>query len=283
MRIDAHQHFWHYNETDYDWIDDNQSYLKQDFLPAHLQPFLHENGLAGTIAVQARQSLPETDYLIQLASANFFIKGVVGWVDLRAANLLATLSKYKGELVGVRHIIHDEPETDFMLQDDFCRGIGMLQDFDYTYDLLIRPEHIDNCLKLIDRFPDQQFVIDHIAKPGIASGELEPWKSGIVKLAERRNVYCKLSGMVTEAAYLSWNEEEVPLNDFLPYLDVLLDSFGAGRLMYGSDWPVCTLAATYGEVYDIVNEYIFKLSPGEQADIMGETATRFYRLQDVVS
>jgi L-fuconolactonase len=183
-------------------------------------------------------------------------------------------------LTGVRHVIHDEPEIDFMLQADFCRGIGMLDDFGYTYDLLIRPEHINNSLKLIDRFPEQRFVIDHIAKPNIATAEIEPWKSAMIKLAERENVYCKLSGLVTEAAYLTWSEEEVPLNDFAPYLDIVLDSFGAARLMFGSDWPVCTLAATYDEVYDIVNEYIFKLSPDEQADIMGETATRFYQLKD---
>lgn len=280
MRIDAHQHFWQYNETDYDWIGDNQRFLRQDYLPAHLQPYLHVNGLAGTIAVQARQSIQETEYLVQLAEANNFVKGVVGWVDLRAGNLLATLSKYQGKLVGVRHVIHDEPEIDFMLQADFCRGIGMLQDFSYTYDLLIRPEHINNSLELIDRFPEQRFVIDHIAKPNIATAEIEPWKSGMTKLAERENVYCKLSGLVTEAAYLTWSEEEVPLNEFAPYLDIVLDSFGATRLMFGSDWPVCTLAATYDEVYDIVNEYIFKLSPDEQADIMGETATRFYQLKD---
>jgi L-fuconolactonase len=279
MRIDAHQQFWLYNETDYGWIGDSQRFLRQDFLPAHLQPYLHENGLAGTIAVQARQSIQETEYLIQIAKSNDFVKGVVGWVDLKAANLLATLSKYQAELAGVRHVIHDEPDIDFMLQDDFSRGIGMLQDFNYTYDLLIRPELINNSLKLIDRFPDQQFVIDHMAKPNIASGEIESWKSGMIKVAERENVYCKLSGLVTEAAYQTWNEEEVPLNDFEPYLDIVMDSFGAARLMFGSDWPVCTLAATYDEVYDIVNEYIFKLSPDEQTDIMGETATRFYQLE----
>jgi len=280
MRIDAHQHFWHYNETDYDWIRNNQRFLRQDYLPGHLQPYLHENGLAGTIAVQARQSIQETEYLLQLAKTNDFIKGIVGWVDLTAGNLLAALSKYQSQLAGVRHVIHDEPEIDFMLQADFCRGIGMLDDFGYTYDLLIRPEQFNSSLKLIDRFPNQQFVIDHIAKPDIASGEIEPWKSGMIKLAERENVYCKLSGMVTEANYLTWSEEEVPLNDFAPYIDVTLDSFGAERLMFGSDWPVCTLAATYDEVYDIVNEYIFKLSPDEQANIMGETATRFYQLND---
>ncbi len=280
MRIDAHQHFWHYNETDYDWIRNNQRFLRQDYLPAHLQPYLHENGLAGTIAVQARQSIQETEYLLQLAKTNDFIKGIVGWVDLTAGDLSAALSKYQSQLTGVRHVIHDEPEIDFMLQADFCRGIGMLDDFGYTYDLLIRPEQFNSSLKLIDRFPNQQFVIDHIAKPDIASGEIEPWKSGMIKLAERENVYCKLSGMVTEANYLTWSEEEVPLNDFAPYIDVTLDSFGAERLMFGSDWPVCTLAATYDEVYDIVNEYIFKLSPDEQANIMGETATRFYQLNN---
>lgn len=278
MRIDAHQHFWHYNATDYNWIDDNQNFLRQDYLPAHFLPFLHENGLAGSIAVQARQSIAETEYLIQTAKENDFIKGIVGWVDLRANNLLATLSKYQGALVGVQHVIFDEPEIDFMLRDDFSRGIGMLQDFNYTYDLLIRPDQLNNSLALIDRFPNQLFIIDHIAKPPIATGELEPWKSGMIKLAERENVYCKLSGMVTEAAYLTWGEEEVPLDDFVPYIEVVLNCFGAERLMFGSDWPVCTLAATYDEVYDIVNEYIAKLSPDERADIMGETATRCYQL-----
>ena len=279
MRIDAHQHFWHFNESEYDWNADDQKILRQDYLPGHLEYYLRDNGLEGTIAVQARQSLIENDYLIQLAQSNSFVKGIVGWLDLQSDELSVNLEKYQGKLCGLRHIIHDETEVDFMLQDEFVRGIGKLNSSGFTYDLLVRPEHLGNCIALIDRFPDQQFVIDHLAKPSIATGTMSPWQEDITRLAERQNVYCKLSGMVTEADYSAWGEEELPLNDFLPYMDVVLEAFSADRLMYGSDWPVCTLACTYDEVYDIVSEYIIKLSNDEQAQIMGETATNFYGLQ----
>ena len=278
MRIDAHQHFWQYNDQEYDWITADQKILRQDYSPKHLEYWLRDNGLAGSIAVQARQSTAENDYLIELAETNSFIKGIVGWMDLQSDNLLATLTKYQGKLCGVRHVIHDEADINFMLQEKFLRGIGMLNDFGYTYDLLVRPEHLPNCITLADRFPDQKFVIDHLAKPSIADATLDPWQEDITRLAERKNVYCKLSGMVTEAKFSAWGEEEVPLEEFTPYMDVVLGAFSAERLMFGSDWPVCTLASTFDEAYDIVNEYIVSLSSEEQALIMGETATGFYGL-----
>jgi L-fuconolactonase len=278
MRIDAHQHFWHFNEQEYGWNAQTEYILRQDYLPAHLEYWLRDNGLAGSVAVQVRQTVAENDYLIGLAKDNDIIKGIVGWLDLTSDNLLEYLDRYQGKLCGLRHIIHDESSVDFMLKDDFLRGIGMLSKFNYTYDLLVRPEHLGNCLTLVDQFPDQKFVIDHIAKPSIGSAEISPWKEDISKLAERKNVFCKLSGMVTEANYNAWGEEELPLDDFIPYMDIVLEAFSASRLMYGSDWPVCTLASTYDEVYDIVNEYIARLSREEQTQIMGETATAFYNL-----
>ncbi len=278
MRLDAHQHFWSWSDDEYAWITDDQKILRQDYLPQHLEPLLRENGIEGTIAVQARQSLTETDYLVALSDTTGFIKGVVGWVDLLSEDLSPILDRYGNRLVGVRHLIHDEPDPAFMMNDRFRRGIGMLAGYDLTYDLLIRPEHLENSLRLVDEFPDQAFVIDHIGKPDIAGGEKAFWQRGIRKLAERDHVYCKLSGMVTEAAYHHWNDEEIPLAEFIPFMDTVLEHFGAERVMFGSDWPVCTLAASYDEVIDIVSEWILTLSSSEQRQIMGETATRFYHL-----
>ena len=278
MRIDAHQHFWHFNESEYHWDADQQRILRQDYLPGHLEYYLRDNGLEGTVAIQVRQLVEENDYLIQLAETNRFIKGVVGWLDLCSDELSVDLERYQGKLCGLRHIIDDEADVDFMLQEKFIRGIGKLNNYGYTYDLLVRPEHLGNCIALVEQFPNQQFVIDHLAKPSITTGTMSPWQEDINSLAERQNVYCKLSGMVTEADFTAWGEEELPLNEFLPYMDVVLEAFSADRLMYGSDWPVCTLASTYDEVYDIVNEYIIKLSVDEQARIMGDTATNFYDL-----
>jgi L-fuconolactonase len=235
-------------------------------------------GFDGCIAVQARQSLEETRWLLELAEGNSFIRGVVGWVDLcskdlGSAELRGQLERFAAHprLVGVRHVVHDEPDDAFMLREDFRRGVGLLKEFDLTYDLLLHPRHLPVAVRLVEEFPEQPFVLDHIAKPFIARGEISPWREDFHALAKLPNVMCKLSGMVTEAKWRAWQRE-----DFSPYLDVALEAFGADRLMIGSDWPVCTLAAEYAAAMQIVMEYVGQLSGDEQAAILGKNCARFY-------
>ncbi len=276
LRLDSHQHFWQYNETDYGWMGNN--ILRQNYLPAHLKPYLRDNGFHGSIAVQARQTDRETDFLLQLQSENSFIKGVVGWTDLKAENLQATLSRYEGKVSGFRHHLESEPDSNYMLGASFKRGIRMLGDFNFTFDLLVRPHHLQNCTQLADEFPGQRFVIDHLAKPDYSEAGFETWASDIRSLAERENVFCKISGMVTERPPQDLEDDELAIDDYLPCLDLALEQFTPQRLMFGSDWPKASQAATFDEVYDITNLYIGKLSSHEQELVMGESAARFYNL-----
>jgi L-fuconolactonase len=275
MRIDAHQHFWQYDAGQFVWMTDALAALRQDFLPAQLAPLLESSGVAGTVAVQARQSLEETDWLLALADRYAFIRGVVGWVDLCAADVAEQLERCARhpKLRGVRHLVHDEPDVEFMLGTAFRRGIRSLARHGLTYDLLLRPMHLPIALKLAREFPDQPMVVDHLAKPLIAQRRISPWREDIKELASCENVYCKLSGMVTEAEWRCWRPE-----DFTPYLDVVLEAFGPRRLMIGSDWPVCTLSADYGSVLSIVTQYALQLSPAEQSEIEGGSCARFYSL-----
>ena len=226
--------------------------------------------------MQARQTLEETQWLLELADRYPFIKGVVGWVDLRAPELPEQLERFCAHprLRGVRHVVQDEPDDEFMLREDFVRGIGTLADFGLTYDILIFPRHLPVACELVERFPDQSFVLDHIAKPLIREGKVAPWDAGIRRLAPYPNVWCKVSGMVTEADWHRWQP-----TDFRPYLDVVFEAFGPRRIMVGSDWPVCTLAGSYADVIALVSDYIQQLSVAEQADVWGQTATRFYELE----
>jgi L-fuconolactonase len=276
MRIDAHQHFWKYSRAAYDWISDEMTVLKRDFLPENLKPLLAANGFDGSIAVQACHTMEETLWLLELAEKTDFIKGVVGWVDLCSPNLPAQLDSVANHprLVGVRHVVQAEPDDEFMLRNDFQRGIARLAGYGLTYDLLLYPRHLPVAAKFVQRFPQQRFVLDHIAKPGIADGLRDPWAQGIRELAQYENVCCKLSGMVTEARWKQWKPE-----DFQPYLDVVFEAFGPQRLMIGSDWPVCTLSATYAETMAIVNEYILQLDSDQQEQILGGNCVSFYGLQ----
>ena len=232
--IDAHQHFWHYDLVQHSWINDEMSVIRKDFLPADLKPVLEENGVAGCVAVQADQTEAETNFLLKLSDENDFIKGVVGWVDLRSDNLQQRLEHYAQfkNIKGFRHILQGE-EPAFMLQASFLKGIGLLQRFNFTYDVLVFPKHLKAALQLVKQFPDQPFVIDHIAKPYIKGGIIDGWKEDIAAIAQYPNVHCKISGMVTEADMRNWKQA-----DFTPYLDVITNSFGIDRIMYGSDWPV---------------------------------------------
>lgn len=276
MRIDAHQHFWSYNKEEYGWIGDHMDLLKRDFLPPDLLPELVNSGFDGSVAVQARQSIEETRWLLQLSEKFDFIKGVVGWADLRSEdNLRRQLDEFckSRKLVGVRHVVHDEPEDNFMLRDEFLKGISILKDYNLTYDLLLFPKHLPVAQVVVEMFPDQKFVIDHISKPLIRSHILDPWQEDIKAIAEFRNVYCKLSGMVTEADWQKWNQE-----DFRPYLDVVSNAFGTDRIMAGSDWPVCLLGGSYHDVTGIVKDYIRKFPEEIHEEILGLNCADFYGL-----
>ena len=273
MRIDAHQHFWRYTDS-MTWITPAMSAISKDFLPAHLEPLLVQHNIDGCVAVQADQTIAETEFLLQLAEENSFIRGVVGWVDLRAANLAAQLSDYRKypKLKGFRHVLQNE-SPEFMLAPDFINGLSALQPFGFTYDMLVYPEHLPSVLQLLKQFPEQAFVIDHLAKPSIKDGRIDNWETNIRAIAAHENVYCKVSGMVTEGDWQEWKTE-----DFIPFLDIVTESFGTGRLMYGSDWPVCLVAASYGEVMGIVRKYFSGFSETEQAAVFGNNANRFYYL-----
>lgn len=277
MRLDAHQHFWNYSAEQYAWIDDAMAPLKRNFLPADLKPLLAAEGFDGSIAVQARQDLEETLWLLQLAAENEFIKGVVGWVDLCSPDVGADLDRLARhpKFVGARHILQAEPDQQFMLRVDFKRGIRMLHDHGLTYDLLLYPRHLPVAVKLVEQFPEQRFVLDHIAKPLIADGLIEPWDRDIRELAKFENVWCKVSGMVTEASWKEWEPA-----DFRPYLDVVFEAFGPRRLMIGSDWPVCTLAADYAATMGIVREYVGQVDAVEQEGILGENCEDFYGVKE---
>lgn len=275
MRIDAHQHFWHYSIEEYGWIGPEMEVLKLDRLPGDLVPLLEAAGLDGSVAVQARQSLEETRWLLDLADRHAWIKGVVGWVDLRSSSLHGQLERLTARpgLRGVRHVVQNEPDDEFVLRADFVAGVAMLAEFGLTYDLLVFPRQLPAVVELVRRFSDQPFVLDHIAKPPIGAGDLEPWATEVRRLAALPNVACKVSGLVTEADWHGWQP-----SDFGPYLDVVFRAFGPSRIMYGSDWPVCTLAGTYADQAGVIADYVQRLSPTEQAAVWGETAARFYGL-----
>jgi L-fuconolactonase len=275
MNIDSHQHFWKYHPVKDAWITDDMKVIQQNFLPADLFPLLQENNIEGCVAVQADQSEAETNFLLQLAEENDFVKGVVGWVDLRAANVeerLEHFSKYK-KLRGFRHIVQAEPQDDFLLREDFCRGIEKLAKYNFTYDILIFPKQLKYAAEFIKRFPKQAFVIDHLAKPDFKKNEFSEWEEGIRAVAAYPNVCCKVSGMITEADGKNWKE-----NDFLYCLNVVTDAFGINRLMFGSDWPVCLLASSYREVCNIVRRYYSKFTIDEQNKFWGQNAIEFYHL-----
>lgn len=275
IRIDSHQHFWKYHPVKDRWINEDMKVLQRDFLPSQLQPLLQQSNINGCIAVQADQSDEETQFLVSLTQENSFIKGVVGWVNLQADNIEEQLLQYQQSPIikGFRHILQGETQRDLMLQSAFKRGISDLQKYKYTYDILIYPDQLPYASQLAAEFPQQKFVIDHLAKPRIKEREMEPWKTNIQAIARHPNVYCKLSGLVTEADWKSWKTD-----DFTPYLDAVVNAFGTHRIMYGSDWPVCLLAASYAEVLDIVEDYFSHFSITEKEAIFGANAARFYNL-----
>ena len=276
MRIDSHQHFWKYNALRHSWITEEMSDLKRDFLPENLEEERKANGIEASIAVQADQSEDETLFLLQLAARNSSIAGVVGWMDLcspQAAKRIKFFSKFD-KLRGFRHFAQDEADDRFLVRDDFVRGIACLRPFGFTYDILIYPRQLPAALGLVARFPEQPFVIDHLAKPEIKARNRSGWAALMQKMAAHPNVYCKLSGMVTESDWRHWKKE-----DFRPSLDVVFGAFGPARLMFGSDWPVCLLAASYRQVLEIVEDYVRDCAADVKGKIFGGNAAQFYRLK----
>ena len=276
MNIDSHQHFWRYDSRRDTWITDEMSVLKRDFLPEDLISHLRANDVQGSIAVQADQSEAETMFLLDLAAQFDEIKGVVGWVDLRAPGLTERLEYFSRfqKLCGFRHIVQSEANDRFLLREDFLEGIRQLQQFSFTYDILIYPHQLSAAIELVARFPQQRFVLDHLAKPVIRSGVLSPWAQQIRALAANPNVHCKLSGLITEGDWGSWRDA-----DFRPYLDVAFAVFGPDRLMFGSDWPVCLLAGSYREVKELIAAYVSDLRNEEREKIFGLNAAKCYGLK----
>lgn len=276
MIIDSHQHFWTYDPRKHSWIDESMSVIRRDFLPGDLKKVYDENGIDGCVAVQVDQTLAETDFLLELSHQNEFIKGIVGWVDLRSANIDEVLEKYNQytKVKGFRHIVQGEADHNFLLRPNFLRGISYLEKYSYTYDILVFPHQLGAALEFVEQFPHQKFVIDHMAKPYIKDGFYAGWATLMKEMAKHSNVYCKLSGMITEADYKKWSSQQI-----VPYMEVVLNAFGSERLLFGSDWPVCLVAGKYSQVKHLVTDYIATLSSNEQQAIMGDNAILFYNLK----
>jgi L-fuconolactonase len=274
--IDSHQHFWKYDAAEYGWIDERMSILQRDFLPADLELPLKAAGFDACVAVQARQTLGETAWLLELADRSPFVVGVVGWVDLCSPDARAQLERFAKhpKLVGVRHIVQGEPDDRFLLRADFGRGIALLEQFGLAYDILIYPRHLAVAAEFVKRFPRQRFVLDHLAKPEIARGEIRGWARDVRALAAGPNVHAKLSGLVTEADWQRWTPDQIR-----PYLDVAFECFGPRRLMIGSDWPVCTLAGDYGRAMAVVTEYLKNRPAAEREAVLGGNARQIWNLE----
>ena len=274
-RIDAHHHFWRYDPAEYGWIGENMRLIQRNFFPLDLKKEIDTSGINGAISVQARQNLEETRWLVQHAEHHDFIKGVVGWVPLSHPDLERLLPTVAGHpnLRGVRHVLQDEPDGNYMLRDDFNRGIRSLKPYHLTYDILIFERHLPQTIRFVDCHPDQVFVLDHMGKPRAKDNMLSPWRENIMELAKRPHIYCKISGLVTEADWTRWTAETLR-----PYFDSVLEAFGPQRLMFGSDWPVCLVATTYEGWVQTVSTWIAELSQKEQSRIWSGTAVEAYRL-----
>jgi L-fuconolactonase len=273
--IDAHHHLWKYSQEQYPWMLAGMQSIRRDFLIPELCSVTREAGVTGTVAVQARQTIEETEWLLGLARDHELVRGVVGWVPLIDADVAKYLESLcaNRNLKGIRHVLHDESDDFYMLRDDFNRGISLLNDFALRYDILICERHLPQTIQFVDRHPNQLFIVDHIAKPRIKDRVRSPWEAEMAELARRDNVYCKLSGMVTEADWKRWTE-----SDLRPYFDTVLAAFGPKRLMFGSDWPVIQVACSYKRWADTVRSWIAELSPAEQLSVMSGTAKMAYSL-----
>jgi L-fuconolactonase len=275
LKIDAHQHFWTYDPVRDNWIGEDMAILQDDFMPEHLQPILEHYGFQGSVVVQSGQSAIENNFQLKNAEQYPFIKGIVGWVDFESTDLSEQLAFYKDypKLKGFRHILQGEKDRAIMLSPAYKSGITKLESFGYTYDLLVLPDQLGYAIDLVKMFPNQRFVLDHIGKPDIKNQDIKDWAEQIKTLGSLENVYCKVSGMVTEANVRNWK-----VQDFTPFLEVVFEAFGCKRLMFGSDWPVCRVAGTYGQVISLLEQYISTCSSSEQEMFWGGTAIEFYNL-----
>lgn len=273
--VDSHHHFWKYNAEEYGWLDDSMAALRRDFLPPDLAATLSAAGVDRAITVQVRQTVEETEWMLGVAEQHDYIAGVVGWVPLCDPGVASVLDKFVGrpKLRGIRHIVQGEPDDRFLLGDDFNRGIRALQPYELVYDILIYERHLPAAIEFVDRHPDQQFVLDHIAKPRVRDGEIGEWRENLRELARRENVACKLSGVATEADFHKWTEAQLR-----PYIDAALEVFGPQRIMFGSDWPVCLAAIPYADWFAMVNRAIGGFSESERERVLGGTATEVYAL-----
>jgi L-fuconolactonase len=273
--IDAHHHLWRYTPAEYGWLDENMATLQRDFLPADLRAAMATAGVAGTIAVQARQTLEETRWLLDLADDCEAIRGVVGWAPIAGEDFPGCMEEFDGreKLKGLRHVIQGEKDEHYILREDFNSGIRTIAGSGLVYEILIYERHLADTIYFVDEHPDQPFVLDHVAKPLIAGGVLEPWAERMMELGQRENVWCKLSGMVTEAKWDAWTPETLK-----PYLDVAVQAFGPQRLMAGSDWPVCLVASGYKQWFDVLRTYFAPFSEAERARVFGGTAVEVYGL-----
>lgn len=276
MKIDSHQHFWVYDQEEYDWIADDQLVLQRNFLPHDLEAVFKENGIDRSIAVQARQSKTETDWLLNLAENNPLIVGVVGWIDLKANDIEQQLALYSNKplLKGFRHVLQGESDPNYMLDQCFINGLQSLEQLGFSYDLLIFAKQLPQTIALVEQLPNLSLVVDHIAKPDIKNKrDFSEWAEGMKQLAQFDNVYCKVSGMVTEADLTHWKTE-----DFIPFLDTVFNAFGPNRIMFGSDWPVCLLGGSYSKIKAIVYDYVFEKYPLYLTKVFGENAASFYNV-----
>jgi len=275
LKIDAHHHLWKFDGKEYGWIDESMTVLRRDFFPSDLHKEMLDAGISASIAVQARQTVEETRWLLEMAEKNDFIRGVVGWVPLADPKVGGILDQFapQRKLRGVRHVLQDEPDPNYMLRDDFNRGIRELAHHDLTYDILIFERHLPQTIRFVDQHPDQRFVIDHLAKPRVKSQAISPWREQMNQLAQRPNVYCKISGLATESEHKHWTEEQL-----WPYIETVLSAFGAKRVMFGSDWPVCLLAVSYLDWVNIATRAIAPLSATEQESFWAQTSIQAYKL-----
>jgi L-fuconolactonase len=280
LRIDSHHHFWRYSADDYGWIDHEKKLLQRDFLPDDLKAEIEANRVDGVISVQARQSIEETQALLSFAERHAWILGVVGWLPLSDSNVESVLDEFGQyrRLRAVRHVVQDEPDDRFLVRSEFIRGIAALKQHNIAYDLLVFPHQLPAAIELVAQFPEQTFVLDHIAKPRVERDKIdESWRDLFTRLASHQNVFCKFSGVITEVRDADWNIETVR-----PYWQIALEAFGPSRLMFGTDWPVCLLRGTYSQWVATVENLACSLSKSEQAMFWGGTAVNAYLLPRVV-
>ncbi|HZY61972.1 MAG TPA: amidohydrolase family protein [Edaphobacter sp.] len=278
MKIDSHQHYWKVDRGDYHWMSPAAGVLYRDYLPADLRPLLRQHGIDKTVVVQAAQTVAETDFLLKLAAEDDSIAGVVGWLDLEAEDFTELFERYRqhAKFVGMRPMLQDIAEDDWIMKPQVLKSLQLIAEADFPFDLLVHSRHLPYMLRALGAVPRLRAVVDHIAKPEIRTGTLEPWKSLMAEVARNANVYCKLSGMITEADHKHWS-----VDDLRPYVEHVMQCFGVDRVMFGSDWPVCLLAGSYGQVVSALREILAPvMNEDTERKIFGENAGRFYGIKE---